>query len=143
MKSYKNWSGEIRLKMYSKLKYMKKTNQLPDWLKLDGNCSMCLADHKTMPHAEEYGNTFDDYLKNIHVLCIRCHAMLHLRFKYTGQWVEYLDYIKKVRDNETERKPELSHMGILFDQCKFWKKILTIYTPNINGHWWEKLTING
>lgn len=142
MKAYKNWSGETRLKMYSKLKYMKKNNQLPEWVKLDGECSMCLADHKTMPHAEEYGETFDDYLKSIHVLCVRCHSMLHLRFRYIGHWVEHLEYVKQVKQGLIERKPAVAHMGIIFDQCNSWKQIPKQYLPNEKGEWWEKLTIN-
>ena len=51
MKAYKNWSGKIRLQMYAKLKTQKKNNELPDWLVIDGNCSMCrkkLSDPRSM-----------------------------------------------------------------------------------------------
>lgn len=141
MKPYKNWSGKTRMQMYARMKKDKKNNLLPSWLILDGECSMCKANHKTMPHAEEYGDTYEDYLKSIHVLCVRCHSMLHLRFSFSKQWVEYLDYIKQVRENKTERLPQVAHMGVLFDQCKTWSKQNVSYQPNQNGEWWEKLSI--
>tara|TARA_R110000796_G_scaffold252434_2_gene386765 strand:+ start:1681 stop:2127 length:447 start_codon:yes stop_codon:yes gene_type:complete len=141
MKPYKNWSGKIRLQMYSKFKTLKKNNLLPEWLVLDGNCSMCNSNHKTMPHAEEYGETFEDYLKSIHVLCVRCHSMLHLRFSFSNKWVQYLDYIKQVREDKTDRLPQVAHMGVLFEQCRSWNKTGTNYKPNDSGEWWEKLSI--
>jgi hypothetical protein len=141
MNSYKNWSGKIRSQMYAKFKKMAKNNELPEWLVIDGSCSMCKADHKTMPHAEEYGITFENYLKSIHVLCVRCHSMLHLRFSFPNKWKEYLEYIKLVREDKTPRLPVVAHMGILFDECKSWKKTTNNYKPNANGEWYEQLLI--
>tara|TARA_S200002703_G_scaffold127057_1_gene113669 strand:+ start:4342 stop:4767 length:426 start_codon:yes stop_codon:yes gene_type:complete len=141
MKDYKNWTGSHRLKMYAKFKYQKSKNLLPEWLRIDGECEMCGETHKTMPHAEEYGPTFDDYLKNIHVLCVRCHSMLHLRFKYNQHWIDYLDYLTELQKGKTERKKPLGHMGVLFDKCKYWKKTKIPYKPKQRGKWWQKLQI--
>jgi hypothetical protein len=141
MRRYKNWSGEHRLKMYTKFKYEKSKKLLPTWLKVDGSCEMCGETHKTMPHAEEYGPTYEDYLKNIHVLCVRCHSMLHLRFNFNEHWIEYLNYLEELKNGTAERKNPLAHMGILFNVCKKWKKTKIPYEPKINGNWWESLEI--
>jgi hypothetical protein len=141
MKNYKQWTGSHRLKMYRKLKAKEKKDDLPAWFKMKGSCSMCGCNYNTMPHAEEYGPTFDDYLKNIYILCARCHGMLHLRFRFVGQWVEYLQYIRDVKKGITKRLPPIKHIKVIFDQSKKWKPIKIKYVPNDNGEWWEKLSI--
>ena len=141
MKNYKQWTGAHRLKMYRKLKTLEKKQELPSWFNMKGNCCMCGESYNTMPHAEEYGPTFDDYLKNIYILCARCHGMIHLRFRFVPQWVAYLQYVNDVRKGNVNRLPPLKHIKSIFDQSKKWKSMKIKYVPNDNGVWWERLSI--
>lgn len=139
MKQYKQWSPEQRNEMYAEYKRLKKANELPQWVEHEGACSMCSDDYNTMPHAEDYGPTLHDYLKSLHVLCGRCHGMLHLRYRHVGHWVDYLEYIKGVRNGSVNRLKSIPHMGILFNQSNKWSKIDKQHTPNIDGEWYEQL----
>ena len=140
MKHYKQWSPEQRQTMYAEYKRMKKDKTLPDWVQHEGACSMCGETYNTMPHAEDYGPTLEDYLKSLHVLCGRCHGMLHLRYRHAGHWVNYLEYIKEVRNGERKRHPAIGHMGVLFNASNKWSKVDKVHIPNPDGEWYEQLT---
>jgi len=140
LNKYKTWDGKTRQRMYAKFLYQKKKGTLPEWRTVDGACDMCGDEHNTMPHAEEYGPTFEDYLKSIHILCGRCHAMLHLRYRFPKKWKEHLDYIKDLKNKKTERLPSIPNMNVLYQQSKKWDKEEYNYKEKNVGEWWEKLT---
>ena len=143
MNKYKDWDGKTRLRMYTKLKRDEKANKLPKWLKLTGPCEMCEETHNTMPHAEEYGPTYKDYQKSIHVLCPRCHGMLHLRYRYPNKWEEYKEHIRKLQLKEVKPLKPLNNMNQLYHISKSWINNKTFgrnLTPKPTNQWWEKLS---
>jgi hypothetical protein len=126
--------------MYAKFLYHKKKGTLPEWRTVDGACDMCGNEYNTMPHAEEYGPTFEDYLRSIHILCGRCHGMLHLRYRFPKKWKEYLDYIKSLNKGEVERLPNISNMNVLYQESKKWEQEDYDYQEKKRGKWWEKIS---
>ena len=101
---------------------------------------MCGETYNTMPHAEDYGPTVDDYFKSLHVLCGLCHAMLHLRFRFPNYWAMHQEYVKNVRDNKVERYKPIKNMNVIFQASNYWEKTDKKPIINNNGEWWEKLT---
>jgi hypothetical protein len=140
MNKYKSWDGAIRLRMYGKLKRDEKAGKLPNWLKLTGECELCGESHNTMPHAEEYGPEYEDYLKSIHVLCPRCHGVLHLRYRYPNKWKEYKEYITSLKAGERARFDPLRNINQLYQISKKWVFKEVKDEPKDNGEWWEKLS---
>jgi len=140
LKYYKQWSGELRAEMYAIYLRLKKEGKLPEWVNHEGPCSMCGEPHNTMPHAEDYGPELEDYLRSLHVLCGRCHAMLHLRFRYAGHWVHYLNYIRMVHSGEVDRLAPIKNMNVIYTKSRYWKQIDEQHTPNPNGTWYEQLS---
>lgn len=140
LKQYKKWSGALRAEMYAIYCRLKKANELPAWVNHEGPCCMCGETFNTMPHAEEYGPELDDYLRSLHVLCGRCHAMLHLRFRHTGHWVQYLNYIKEVRAGNLKRLSPIKSMNTIYAQSQRWEQLPHEYVPNPNGEWYEQLS---
>ena len=140
LKYYKNWSGELRAEMYAIFLRLKKAKQLPDWVQYEGACSMCGETHNTMPHAEDYGPELEDYLRSLHVLCGRCHAMLHLRFRFKGHWALHLDYIRMLKSGEVDRLPPVKSMNSIYRQSQKWQPIPSDYKPNPDGEWYEQLS---
>ena len=140
MSNYKQWSTEVRDDMYNRLMQDKKAGTLPAWVKLKGDCDMCGERFNTMPHAEDYGPTYEDYLKSLHVLCGRCHAMLHLRYRHGGYWAKHIHYVKAVRAGLTDRLAPIKNMGVLFAQSNHWLALPNTHQPNHDGEWWEALT---
>lgn len=139
LSSYKQWSGEVRAAMYAKYTALKKAGDLPLWLVDTGPCSMCGETHGTMPHAEDYGPSFEDYLRALHVLCGLCHSMLHLRYGYKGQWSLHCRYVLALRRGEVERKKPIHHMGVIFGQAKGWPKLPDRVEVIQDGEWWQAL----
>lgn len=139
MNKYKNWDGATRQRMYARLKREEKKGILPKRIKLKGACELCGETHNTMPHAEEYGPTYEDYLESLHVLCPRCHGMLHLRYRYPNKWEEYKQHIRKLKDKKTKPLPPMNNMNQLYYISKSWVK--EKFTPKKppTSEWWELL----
>jgi hypothetical protein len=93
-----------------------------------------------MPHAEEYGPTVEEYFKSLHVLCGRCHAMLHLRYRFPGHWAEHQEYVKDVKAGKKEKHLPIKNMNTIFQASRYWKQISKTPIINNDGEWWEQLT---
>jgi hypothetical protein len=140
MKQYKEWSPEVRKTMYAEFLRQKKSKTLPDWVEHEGPCGMCGEEFNTMPHAEEYGPTVEEYFKSLHVLCGRCHAMLHLRYRFPGHWAEHQEYVKDVKAGIKEKHLPIKNMNTIFQASRYWKQISKTPIINNDGEWWEQLT---
>lgn len=85
---YNGWLGWVREARnpcyYSALR----SGAIPKW----DTCLGCGCTSETMPvapHSEEYGSTEGQYIKSCLPLCCRCHAVVHLRYKYPQVFVRY------------------------------------------------------
>lgn len=109
LKDYKGWTGEQRAAMYGRFKDERKAGSLPG--KFLGSvplCDLCRQPRGTMWHAEEYGPTFTEYLRNLHPVCATCHAMIHLRFRLPVRWQLY---VRECQDGPARFSP---NMGAAF-----------------------------
>jgi hypothetical protein len=126
---YKQWKHEVRDSRFREYKAARSTGAIDP----PGTCEMCGQPHGTMHHAEDYGPTVEDYFAALHALCGRCHAMLHLRFRFPGRWAEYKEKCR------LGVQPPIRHMGEIFGASRGWKDI-----PMVNyfegQEWWERIS---
>ena len=127
MKDYKQWSGKTRIKMSTKYRGAVDKPKVSD-------CEMCGQHLTTMRHAEDYGPTKEDYFASMHSLCGRCHAMLHLRFRFPNRWNEYKEDIRR---NGVQLF--IPSMGSLFLRSSRWED-MDYFEYKEGKTWWELLS---
>jgi len=127
--AYNQWSGPTRQSRYREYKAARRAGEIPP----PGPCEMCGQTIGTMHHAEDYGPTRDAYFAALHSLCGRCHAWLHLRFRFPGYWAAY-----KQRCRAGPRLPAVKSMAEVFGT---WRRsdIPVVEYPH-HGAWWEVLS---
>lgn len=106
-KSYNGWSAKDRDRRYKQFCEMRERNLLPK----PDSCQLCGVDNhgQTGFHAEEYGPTMIDYLRNLYWLCPVCHGFLHIRHQYPNRWYRYR---QKILLGHVRR--DISNMGQFF-----------------------------
>jgi hypothetical protein len=129
-RDYKQWSGKIRDARFLEYKAARADGRIP----APGPCEICGQTKRTMHHAEEYGPEFADYLAALHSLCGRCHAWLHLRFRFPGLWSAY-----KLRCRTEGAQPLIRHMGEIFYAAGKGGDVPVVEYQH-GGEWWELLT---
>ncbi len=129
MTNYKQWSRATREARYEQYKRQRAAGRI----KPAGPCEMCMQTRGTMHHAEDYGPTLEAYFVALHSLCGRCHAMLHLRFRFPGRWAQYKFLCRG------GPQPPVSNMGAVYSA--FSRDIEIIQYPLSSEAWWEKLTV--
>lgn len=139
MNKYKTWDGATRQRMYARLKRDEKKGELPSRVKLKGPCELCSEELNTMPHAEEYGPTYEDYLDSLHVLCPRCHGMLHLRYRHPDKWEQYKQHIRKLKSGKVPKLIPLRNMNQLYQKSKSWVRQQFDTQEPPSQEWWELL----
>lgn len=88
MSGYNGWPGIVReargKKFYAQLRL--KNSPIP---KLS-QCDLCGSQGPGLTyHAEEYGSTWEDYVKSTHAVCPYCHGMIHMRFQFPNRWLRF------------------------------------------------------
>lgn len=85
-KPYNGWSATIRSVrgqlFYSNIRRKKFPQPLM--------CELCGSTNGMSYHAEEYGSTWEDYVKSCHALCCYCHASVHVRFRFPNRWNRFV-----------------------------------------------------
>jgi hypothetical protein len=132
MLAYKQWSGPTREKRFAEYKRARRRGDIPP----PGPCEMCGQTVGTMHHAEDYGPTWEAYVAAMHSLCGRCHAALHLRFRFPGRWAAYKHYIRT-----QPLLPPVKNMGEVFYRAGRQPDMPIVEHPH-NGEWWEMLTMD-
>lgn len=128
--AYKQWTAAIRTARFAEYKAARAAGRLSK----PGACEICGQTKGTMHHAEDYGPTVDDYFAALHSLCGRCHAWLHMRFRYPGLWARYKQICRKQGP-----QPPVKHMGEVFHSTSRGKDIPVVNYPH-QGRWWEVLS---
>ncbi len=85
-----------------------------------------------MHHAEDYGPTREAYFAALHSVCGRCHAMLHLRFRFPGRWSEYKQLVRTHGP-----QPPVRDMGQIYYSVR--GDVPVIAYPE-GSAWWELLS---
>lgn len=85
-KWYNGWSPEIRSVRGGRFYQLLRKKALPPAVK----CELCGSINGLTFHAEEYGSTWQDYLKSTHALCCYCHATFHVRERYPNRWTRFV-----------------------------------------------------
>ncbi len=127
--SYKQWSGPTREARFREYKNARAAGRIP----APGPCEICGQTRGTMHHAEDYGPTLEDYVSALHSLCGRCHAMLHVRFRFPGQWAAYK---QKCRTEGGPQPPVKSMSEIYYGVTR---DIPPVRYPE-GSTWWELLS---
>jgi hypothetical protein len=125
--NYKQWSGPTRERRLAEYKAARARREVP----APGPCEVCGQTYNTMHHAEDYGPTLEEYLASLHSLCGRCHAMLHLRFRFPGRWSEY-----KERCRRLGPQPPVKSMSQVYYSVK--ADVPMVHYPEGEA-WWERL----
>lgn len=110
--SYNGWSGQCRSIRGTKFYRLLDKGEIPR----QGKCSMCGISSDKAPlqfHGEEYGPTWEDYLKATHEICCHCHGMIHTRFRYPKAWAMYVKAI-----HEEGPQAIFFNMGAIFKFIK-------------------------
>ena len=128
--AYKQWTGKVRELRFAEYKAARRAGTLPP----PGPCEICGQTHGTMHHAEDYGPELADYFAALHSLCARCHAMLHLRFRFPGLWAAY-----KHRCRLEGPQTPVCHMGEVYHAVGRGKDIPVVEHEHA-GEWFETLS---
>jgi len=141
---YGPWSGELRLARLREFKRALRDGTLPaETLELLRQpCEMCGEAAGAHPHAEAYGPTFADHLAALHMLCCRCHAMLHLRFRFPGRWHTHVEYAQLVRRGVIRRHPPVRTMFAVYQESSAWRDLPAVPPAVAFQAWWEELAID-
>ena len=126
--NYKQWSAQTRA---ARFREYKRAIAAGDILP-PGPCEMCGQTKGTMHHAEDYGPTVVEYFAALHSLCVRCHAMLHLRFRFPGRWAEYKQLCRE------GPQPWALHISAVFGEANGWDDVPPL-TFHEGTSWWENL----
>lgn len=124
--NYKQWPAKVRNEMYVKYKAARGAGSLPP----PGPCEICGQTEGTMHHAEDYGPTIVEYFASLHSLCARCHAMLHLRFRFPGQWAAYKEVCRR-----TGPQPVTTMIKIFYSV----KSDMPIDSAHDGIRWWDRI----
>lgn len=135
LSSYNGWSGPFRQRLFDTYKRELKAGRIPAPYATPCPCEMCGQTRGTMLHQEEYGPTLEEYLKASHWLCGRCHAMLHLRFRFPGRWAYYKAHVKA-----HGVQPYIPNMGAVYHASRGWKDYPVVDYGVPGDSWWERLT---
>jgi hypothetical protein len=127
--AYKQWPGKTREARFLEYKAARAAGKIP----APGGCEMCGQTHGTMHHAEDYGPTLEDYFAALHSLCGRCHAWLHLRFRFPGLWARYKETCRR-----TGPQPPVPSMSAVY-YAPGRKDVPVVEYPH-GGQWWELLS---
>lgn len=113
--SYNGWSGIIRdvrgTLFYKEVHKTKPTSC----------CKLCgdLQKFTSLSHhAEEYGSTWKEYLENCHLLCARCHGMIHVRFRFPNLWARYVHKVRQADFGGCKRFKTLIEFFAYAKKCK-------------------------
>src|SRR5579862_5070813 len=128
MTSYKQWSAPTREARFREYKSARAAGRLQP----PGPCEICGQTLGTMHHAEDYGPTLEAYFAALHSVCGRCHAMLHCRFRFPGQWSVY-----KHKCRTEGPQPLVASMGEVY--YRLTRDIPPVKHPEGNT-WWEVLS---
>lgn len=131
---YNGWTGKDRQKafdLFRKAVSPQSVNAFQD------HCDMCGMDRKEGPighHCEEYGPTLKQYNESMVPLCHRCHAMLHIRFRFPGIWSRYL-----LRLDRGKRHPPVVKMWDFYCEARRWQDYPAVIITGQN--WFHKLPL--
>jgi hypothetical protein len=128
--SYKQWSAKTRQSRYAEYKRARAAGSVNP----PGPCEICEQSVGTTHHAEEYGPTFEAYLSALHSLCARCHAMLHLRFRFPGRWEDYKELCRRFGAQSVARS-----MGSVFCAAEGWSCDFEMVGYPQGDSWWETI----
>jgi len=128
--SYKQWTGPVREVRFLEYKAARRAGTIA----APGPCEICGQTKGTMHHAEDYGPTQADYFASLHSLCGRCHAWLHLRFRFPGLWSRY-----KLKCQLEGPQPPVRHMGEVYYARDRRGDVPAVEYEHA-GEWWETLS---
>ena len=128
MTSYKQWSGPTREARFREYKAARAAGDIPR----PGPCEICGQTEGTMHHAEDYGPILEAYFAALHSVCGRCHAMLHCRFRFPGQWAAY-----KQKCRTEGAQPKVKNMGDVYYGLT---RDVPLKTYPEGSSWWELLS---
>lgn len=129
LSNYNGWTGADRIRAMAN--YRKACGR--DTFR-PGPCEMCGQTHGTMMHSEEYGPTLADLLSSSHSLCGRCHAMLHMRFRFPGRWAAYRKLVRR-----GPQPPVMSIMEV-YAKARAWRDTDEVFDPPVL-EWWDRLLV--
>lgn len=134
-RSYNGWSGFTRTKRYEQFLFLRKH----EYFIPQSECQMCGAE--TIKghgyHAEEYGDTVEDYLRNCYWLCPACHGLLHVRARFPNRWNRYRQNVK-----DGNLSTHITNMSQIYAAASRMKDI--DYHPKVKlGDWSDDLKIKG
>lgn len=128
MTSYKQWSAQTREARFQKYKAARAAGDIPP----PGPCEICGQTKNTMHHAEDYGPTLEAYVAALHSLCGRCHAMLHVRFRFPGRWAAYKQQCRTEGPQPPVKNMSEVYYGVTRD--------IPLVNYSERGRWWELLS---
>lgn len=128
--SYNGWAGLIRDVRGTAFYKMKMHEPKPG-----DECAICGQEHGPVSlsyHAEDYGPTWQEYVKGCRQLCPRCHGMIHSRFRFPNLWQRYKH---KVRTPNYGDCAQFANLGAFFGYAKYVRDI-EYYEPHPTGIDW-------
>lgn len=83
LKPYNGFSHDQRIKIWQAVKLAIEMGLMPH--PSTGQCEICRARHNLCYHSEDYR------VLNPHIVCQRCHRLIHQRFKTPDAWQAHVN----------------------------------------------------
>ena len=134
-KAYNGWSASVRTVRGSEFYSLVRKGDIPR----PESCELCGSTSGLTYHAEEYGSTWEDYLRSCHALCCYCHATMHVRWRYPNRWGRF---VTRVLEKSVPAFPYKT-MSEVYGAYRTQKDLSDPFPVPESDHWLSKMPVMG